>query len=134
MLSGCARLGVLDLTGCSQLQALPFAFERLHGTLRSLTLNFVPMVTDQVLEAMAPYVAPLSTLGLAGTSVTDFGVQQILYRCHSLKKLDLYGCYAVTDLAFASVDMLCPTLTHLVLLAVADMHPAGSPLLIILAS
>lgn len=114
LLPGCPRLVTLDLTGCSSLQALPYVFERLHGRLQSLTLNFVPNITDQSLEALATHLAPLRIIRLGGTSVTDFGVQQLLYRCSRLIELDLYACYAVTDLAFASVDTLCPTLQRLV--------------------
>ncbi len=79
-----------------------------------LSLNFMPNITDQSLEVLAPFLLSVSELHLAGTGVTDFGLQQLLFRCRALSLLDVYGCFSLTDLALANVSSLCPTLERLV--------------------
>jgi hypothetical protein len=50
----------------------------------------------------------------AGTSITDFGVQQLLWRARGLEKIDLYNCLSVSEQAFVGVAGLCPALAVLV--------------------
>jgi hypothetical protein len=70
VIGGLRRLEKLDLTGCHELgSSLPYALERVHQGFTKLCLNFIPSINNYTLEALAPFLAPLSEIGLAGALV-----------------------------------------------------------------
>ena len=115
LLSNCALLEELDLSGCEDVTDRSITDLRRTRLLEKLDLSFCNQITDASLVALSE-LRHLRFLNLNWCyGITDVGLRSI-GRCHTLESVSLWSCEAVTD---AGVEALA-RLPHLRLLELPE--------------
>jgi hypothetical protein len=83
-----------------------------------LSIFDCPNMTDRSLVAISEHLPSLTVLQCGGNeAITDDGIEKLVAKCHSIKRLWINGCPSINDGSVLQIADYCPALEELILTA-----------------
>lgn len=112
--STCRHLAFLDITGCAEVSwnGIETLFQsNIHVC--GLHLGWQEWLKDAAILQIATRYPNLTTLGIAGSEVSDGAIRSIANICHKLDTVEFDQCSSISATGLADFVMNCPSLNSL---------------------